>query len=183
MPSLNISFAGTGETRGRTGFLFLLSQSRACTGIRSLLFCSARPSALDSLQFKHPMETHSKGSSFFSLENMEGTTIRGFLYGPTLYSTVTVMGLPAFPAKGEMRLSDTDRGDLCPPTFCARAPRLRSSSLHFGDWYSVTILWVHAPKDVRSEVCTVPHLSDPISQSRSSRGFRRWGSDGGGVCK
>jgi hypothetical protein len=60
MPSLNIGFAGTGETGGRTGFLFLLSQSRACTGIRSLLFCSARPSALDSLQFKHPMETHSK---------------------------------------------------------------------------------------------------------------------------
>jgi hypothetical protein len=56
---LNIGFAGTGETGGRTGFLFLLSQSRACTGIRSLLFCSARPSAPDSLQFKHPMETHS----------------------------------------------------------------------------------------------------------------------------
>jgi hypothetical protein len=43
----------------RTGFLFLLIQSRACTRIRSLLFCSARPSALDSLQFKHPRETHS----------------------------------------------------------------------------------------------------------------------------
>jgi hypothetical protein len=43
MPSLNIGFAGTGETGGQTGFLFLLSQLRACTGIRSLLFCSARP--------------------------------------------------------------------------------------------------------------------------------------------
>jgi hypothetical protein len=63
VPSLNIGFAGTGETRGRTGFLFLLSQSRACTGIRSLLFCSARPSTPDSLQFKHPMETHSKARS------------------------------------------------------------------------------------------------------------------------
>jgi hypothetical protein len=84
MPSLNIGFAGTGETVGRTGVLFLLSQSRDCTGIRSLLFCSA----LDSLQFKHPMETHSKYMSKGLLSQGEK-----YLFLPTLCSVNIVKGV------------------------------------------------------------------------------------------